>query len=372
MKLKLVLLLSLLVLASHESADIGSGLDTDLLEEGSGSALSASERYANATSSCVEQSISSMPDAAYGETETVIITVISVRVVILSLLLLGGVSLNSLVLYLVAKYKQLHTLSFAVALQVVVTDLLLSLMLFVPSMISTVARRWILGKHACFLTGLVTQCLLHARGILMLVFVIDRFMSVFFPFFYPKHKVKIAVTLSALSWLLTTLLAVLALPSIFDYYRFYPTTYNGCYFDPRCNKTCSLYNSFVSFISVSTIVVPVVLFGALWYKGRLFRKKTSTASSATDDEELCRSERRATVTYTLLFVGLFAIIVPTTAISLAIQMLFPDSDDLPLPWSVVQSITGAIIVVFVITDPILIMRHRDVRDILAGLCERKR
>jgi len=46
-------------------------------------------------------------------------------------LFVAGIFLNTLVALLVAKYKQLHTLSFAIALQVVTLDIILASLLVV-------------------------------------------------------------------------------------------------------------------------------------------------------------------------------------------------------------------------------------------------
>ena len=71
-----------------------------------------------------------------------------VRAFLCIILFFVGTFLNSLVIVLVAKHKKLHTLSFAIALQVVVLDLLLCQILVV-NLVSVIANGWLFGEHFC-------------------------------------------------------------------------------------------------------------------------------------------------------------------------------------------------------------------------------
>ncbi len=101
-----------------------------------------------------------------------------------------GVFLNTFVLMLLLKFKKLWTLTFALALQIVLINLVNSLLF------STEVIR-LFGESICgFLHFLayITRIV-----IMMLVFVIDRCLTIYLPFFYPKHRLKTVCTLSVIS-----------------------------------------------------------------------------------------------------------------------------------------------------------------------------
>lgn len=204
----------------------------------------------------------------------------------------------------------------------------------------------------------------------MFVFVIDRFLSVFFPYFYPKHKAKITVNLSLFSWVLITALCIIMLPNILDCFTF-TTSFNSCYASSTCSDSCSIF-SIVAFtlIGLPSTIVPLFLFGALYCKARRLDKNTaapvaSTAGEAGSDAARKR-EWRATVTFFLLFITLFAVTVPTTTIQIAVAQISSFGlVSLPPVWFVIQAISGGISPLLVLTDPIVILRNRDVREILS-------
>ena len=117
------------------------------------------------------------------------------------LIALAGIILNTLVIVRVAKYKALHTPPFTVALQIIAMNLLHSLVrLFTPA--NPIANRWVFGEVLCIASGFFAFTTGLLRAILMVVFVIDRYLTVFWTFRYPKYQVKILVYLSVASWLL--------------------------------------------------------------------------------------------------------------------------------------------------------------------------
>lgn len=54
----------------------------------------------------------------------------------------------------------------------------------------------------------------------MCVFVFDRYLSVFWRYFYPKHKVKFTVGFSVVSWLIVIVSNILFLPGLLDCFAF--------------------------------------------------------------------------------------------------------------------------------------------------------
>ena len=98
-------------------------------EEGSGYANSTGAE--NVTFSCLKEAIQASVATLLPYSSALTMAVRGVMALFYIILIFAGTFLNSLVIVLVAKHKKLHTLSFAIALQVVVLDLLLSLVLVV-------------------------------------------------------------------------------------------------------------------------------------------------------------------------------------------------------------------------------------------------
>ena len=135
------------------------------------------------------------------------------------LVIVFGALLNSLVLVLVKKFKSLQTLSFAIALQVIVINLVKVAISFPTSLVTALANKWVFGGYACAIAGFAIFSTFIIRMVLMLTLVIDRFCNVFMPFYYPKRRKKIMLSLTLAAWSLTILMSIIMLPGLNDCLR---------------------------------------------------------------------------------------------------------------------------------------------------------
>ena len=186
-------------------------------EEGSGSAFSNFTEVGNLTLTCAARYIQGSIELPYSSTLTITVRVI--QFIITFLIILAGLFLNILVITLVAKYKKLQTLFYLVSLQVVVLDLLLTITLL-TSLVTTIANQWLFGEYVCAIAGWIVSTTTTARTLLMCVFVIDRYLAVAWPYVYPKHKLKVTVTLSVASWVFAVLISTAMIPGLLDCYSF--------------------------------------------------------------------------------------------------------------------------------------------------------
>ena len=264
-----------------------------MYEEGSGYANSTESE--NATLSCLAESIQVSVATQLPNSSALTMAMRGVRAFLCIIMIFGGTFLNSLVIVLVAKYKKLQTLSFAIALQVVVIDLLLSPILVV-NLVSAIANGWLFGEHFCAFIGFVILIMASMRTFLMFIFVIDRFLSVFLPFSYPKHKVKVAVSLSVLCWPLSIILNAAMLPGLLNCYRFNALSWT-CFFSSKCSGNCSAFIAvYLSLIVIPITVLPIILYIALFCKAKKARKNDAAVSDSSSQ----RKEWKATITFFLL------------------------------------------------------------------------
>ena len=307
--------------------------------------------FDNLTFSCAADSVQNSVELPYSA--ALLTTVRVIQSLFWLLLFLGGSLLNGFVIFLVAKFKKLQTLSFSLALQIVAQDLLLAVIIS-SSFISSVANKWILGEHVCAFVGAVFFTATTVRTAILLVFVIDRFFSVFCPFAYPKHQKKVAVILSISSWLFACLIGLLGF--IFDCINFKNDTFI-CSFSSTCNSKCSIITVFVqgAFASPATIL-PVILYIILFIKAR--KAKKAMVRGKTSEPE---HNWKATITFFLLFITAFILILPTLLINSSIRIIYQDNR-VPAPVYIVTVLCTSVISLSLITDPILIMRNRDVRE----------
>ena len=275
-----------------------------------------------------------------------------------------GALLNFMVLVLVKKFKSLQTFSFAIALQVIVIDLIIVSFHHPTSLVTALANKWVFGEYVCVIVGFAIILTFIIRMVLMLTLVIDRFCNVFMPFYYPKRRKKIMLSLTLAAWSLTILMCIIMLPGLNDCYNFVPEGW-GCYASPRCNGRCTIIsNAIFSLIVLPSGIVPIFLYSALFWKAKKIKKSTvSAANDLTDNGNTTRREWRATITFFLLFMAVFVVTVPPIFLYYILELIFPSST-----WvNIIQRFSSNMIPSLVILDPLFIMRDRDMRIAMAQL-----
>lgn len=295
-------------------------------------------------------------------------TVRSFQTLFYILICVSGITLNSLLIVLVAKYKKLQTLSFAIALQVVVLDLILSSTVLLLRPLTSIAKRWLFGEHVCVITAYVYLTYLLLRTLLMFVFVIDRFLSVFFPFSYPKHSSKVMLILSVSIWVFCLVARII--PGILDCYAYVPTSYL-CVQWTRCGPACvAAGNANLGVVFGPATVIPIILFGALYWKARQFKKRLSNMAGGSipndSGSDVRNREWKATITFFLLFVAVFALTTPVVFSSILLSTISRHIGPSPVVF-VIRSILSTMTSCLVIADPIVIMRNQDVREITSSI-----
>ena len=310
----------------------------------------------NITLNCAARNIQGPIELPY--TTALTTTVRALLFIYYFFVVLCGSSLNLLVIVLVAKYKKLQTYSVVIALQIVILDFLLSLN-FVNILITSIANRWVFGEHFCAINGFFLLSSYLVRSFLMLVFVIDRFLLVFFPFSYPKHQLGITVSLFLASWLTGEAISIIFLPNIMDCYAF-AQDFLLCGLGPTCSDQCSYISHIVlSITGVPVTVLPVILYIILYIKAKKARKTMEIT-------EKIQSEWKATVTFFLLFLTVFLLLLPNSALTLAISFLYRSRTRPPFIY-ILSLVAGSSTHLLLVIDPIVILRNGNVREIIAEI-----
>ena len=336
-------------------------------EGGSGSAyFNVTEPSGNASLSCAARSIQGPAMLPYPTALTITVrTILAVYYIITTL---AGIILNTLVIVLVAKYKKLRTHSFAVALQVVGLDLVRSL-IFLVGVVNIVANRWVFGEHVCALIGITVTEITQVRLLLMFVFVTDRYLSVFLPYWYPAHKIIITVGLSVASWTLVIVTNIAFLPGLLDCFAFDVFKW-VCTRSTDCSPTCSIaFRIHLALLTFTCTTIPIWMYTRLFCKARTIQKAEATHTLGTAAaKSIQHRERKITITFFLLFISVCAFILPNAIIFIVISTISARSGgDLHPVLYILGVYSFAVLSLLPTVDPIVIMRNQDVREVFTSL-----
>lgn len=164
-----------------------------------------------------------------------------------------GFLLNLFILLMVACCRVLHQRVMYLALQIVFIDLIYTLTIPPVIFISGVSSPWLLGRPMCNILGIIHDFFAMFRFTTTFVLTLDRFISVFWPFFYHRKSQQFVLTLGSVMYVLSALRAFVPVTGILDCYVYVPTQ-KTCTAFPGCSGGCYW------FIAVTTSII--VIFGA--------------------------------------------------------------------------------------------------------------
>lgn len=281
-----------------------------------------------------------------------------------------GVFMNAMVIGLVAKHKKLQTATFYLALQVIAVDLLNAVILLPSSTANAIAKRNVFSHH-CSALGAAVFFLRSVRTFIMTVLVIDRFCSVYMPFWYPRYRVKKTVTLSLLAWITALVLSVIPSSKLLDCYGFQQYTWT-CTMSIGCThqKACTIYNTSTVIFMRVTNIAGVVLYLMLYCKARKLRNRIEDSSLQNSEARLERErqERRANMTFFLLFVALIGVSFPASFFNQAmnLQQILTTilNASSGIIFQLLTVLAQTLHSVLVIIDPIVILRDKDAKEVI--------
>ena len=288
---------------------------------------------------------------------------IFVTVNILSLLL------NGLVVFLVAYFKSLQQRTFYLAIQLIFLHLVLSVTLLPIAVTNAFARKCVFGDDVCYLQGILLTTLLPARFLLTLVLTLDRFITVFMPFFYAKYGGKISTGMSLVAWIFSFIRGIVNLPSSLDCIVYVPAI-KLCITAPTCSNEC--YGLITGTLFIAAMLGPVsfILYIVLFWKAKKIQTQIQPLPSNSSNSDVAtqraQHNRRAMITFLILFIALVGCFAPSFAL-LLVRFADPVSKR-PTPTVIIlQMLLAPSFNGLTIADPIAIMRNQDVRDALRVL-----
>ena len=283
--------------------------------------------------------------------------------------------LNFYLSIIIVKFPVLHQRSLYLSLQIIVVDILYHLLIPATILISTIHGEWIFGRVACNITGMIHDGFAMYRFTMTFVFTIDRFISVYKPFF--KHGALIAWTLSTIMWLVTIIRVIFPLSGILNCYTYIPA-FKTCTAFPGCSNSCEYFVEWsVGLIILTGVVLPLCLYIAIYFIIRRIiiyhesmqvsiqkgRRRESKENRIIHVYNHMQHNRKRFVT---IFLLLTSIAGNTPAFTLYIASLFYQKPNQIL--FIVNMLIGRTAFNFIaVFDSLAFTRHQDIKDVSSKL-----
>ena len=284
------------------------------------------------------------------------------------------ISLNGFVSFLIVRHKSLHQRTFYLALQMIVANLLQAFVLFSTNFISSAVDRWVFGEGFCQVVGLFIFWMQTSRWILMFLLTLDRFLTVFAPFHYPKYSLKMMVILSLIAWIATLVLTLVPVGGTLRCYS-YSSFAKGCLIEvfnsKNQNRSCFHYGMvYVTIVNCIGGVAPMVMYLLLFRKARQLDRRVIPIGRHSSEHSrrnvtIKKKDRRATVTVFLFFLNLLGLSFPVYTL-LTVTIIFQEVGIVipTVPAAIALHITRTVYLLLLIADPLTVMRNKDVRLVL--------
>ena len=283
-----------------------------------------------------------------------------------------AVFLNAFVVYLVARYKALHNITFYLALQITIVDLVNSVTIYPTTLANLIAGRYVF-TGLCSVLGVIFAFIRTARNLFLVVLVVDRFCLIFLPFWYNRHRVKVMIPLSIAAGTISFILAIVPANGILGCYGFQRFTWS-CLIGPGCTNAvgCTTHRTLLTTFSNGALIVAFLLYLVLLVKAKKLRNKVaiSTSNDTPEDREIERRknqrEHQANITILILFTTLVGVSFPAYLFFTFGNITLNSLDIQPPPagYTIVAVVSRSIYALIIVMDPIVIMRNQDVKQVL--------
>ena len=281
-----------------------------------------------------------------------------------------GLPMNTYLFIIILKHPGLHQRSLFLSLQIIFVEILYQLVIPATILVSSINGGWIFGEVMCNITGMIHDGFAMYRFTMTSVFTIDRFISVYKPFF--KHGALVAWILSAIMWLITLIRVILPLAGILDCYTYIPT-FKTCTAFTGCSDNCVYFVAWSAGLTLLTgVILPLLLYIPIYLiVHRIISYHKSIQISIQEEakaNEMIRAysyiqqHRKMFITVFLLFI---TIVGTTPAFALYMASIFYKESNKVL--FIVNMLIGRtsfnLIPVF---DPLAFSRHQDIKKVMSA------
>ena len=191
---------------------------------------------------------------------------------------LVGCLLNVLLLFMIIKYKSLHQRLMYLALQIVLVNLLYTVTIPPVIFTSGITGEYQFGDFMCNIIGFIHDFFAIFRFTMTLILALDRFVSVFCPFFYKRNSFRLICVLLVMVYIVSFVRVILPLSGIMGCFL-YVHTQKTCTAFSGCSDGCLILFVCTILFAVSFgIISPLILYIILFCKTRSLKKKIELGS----------------------------------------------------------------------------------------------
>jgi len=270
-----------------------------------------------------------------------------------------GSAMNLLVVFLVVQSRIMRNLTFAIAVQIALANLGIIAVFGIPCVIQNTYGPLNFNLDLCTASGYIYHTLADVRVFLTFVFTLDRFASIFAPFWYPRQQLIVTVMTSAVAWALAIVFNLIGIPQILDCYA-YSRALLACTMTVFCSKNCMIFQvTYILAIVSPALFVSLVLITAMYIKGKKIRQQTSQMVDVGNYRT--RSGWKALKTFLLL---VLTVVVVKSGIGMLFIYFFFEGASVHTP---VFQLIVTFMNLHVFIDPIAILRNGDARKALKNL-----
>ena len=304
----------------------------------------------------------------------------------------GSLFLNGFVIILVLTYSTLHHREFFLTLQLNITHFIFSLTIL-PTMISNAfAGHCLYGLTLCQAIGVFHDLYITGKFFLTLVMTLDRFFIIFMPYFYYKHGGVISALMSMAAWLMSLIRVITLLAGPLDCYVYLPL-FKVCTGAGTCSRACQIHVlAFSSSLAMFCMVLPFVIYIVLFCKARKMEwqmrhsLQNSLVTSTGNNNFTLKSDspkpnkkpsflqrhKRVFTTFLILTVALIGCAIPPYVLY-ALSFILSRHILVHPGFSISQMLIGRTLIYSLsVIDPLIIMRNKDMKDILQKLKRRRK
>ena len=278
-----------------------------------------------------------------------------VQAAVTVLIIVLSITINSIIVHLITCFKQLWQRSFFLALQAIVINLVFTALVLPTVVVTSILRSWVFGSAMCGIIGGSNTFFFTGQYLMLVVMALDRFLTVFMPFFYDRHGNKIAVGMSIITWSYAFFDAIIS--TALGCTTFVPM-YKTC-IGAFCNKICAvIVNAHTGIVTLSSIIVPLVVYMILYLKGKQLQHETNVGMSP-EERAKTAFNGRICKTFAIIAVAFLGVIL----ISFSFYGWFILAPDITTEFYIIQCFAAYTLAsCTTITNPIIILRNRDVYD----------
>lgn len=154
-----------------------------------------------------------------------------------------GLFLNGSLILIITRNRKVRNITFSFALQIVIVDFAHALIIYPTSAVNAIIGHFAFSG-LCPTLGLVITFLRIARSCLMAMLVIDRFCTIFSPFWYNRNRARLVVINSLVAWIVAIIVSLIPFSGLLNCYTFRQYTW-ACHLGEGCSYQviCTAYRT---------------------------------------------------------------------------------------------------------------------------------